>query len=453
MKLLDIIFGEKKKAKKSVQHALCTVARKPAEAKPRLDKHFEDLPKKQPAATNAKGQPRVDPVTAEPVFRGPICADDEHDFVHPYPHKCRKCGLPLQWNEDNISQYMGSYIDGTAYQWTRSMDRSSSVSFSLSSGDRPVFSANCDFSSLKIRNALNGSRDGWMQPQYPSNYFEPRNIPLSGTDIGRLKDFFNNCDFSAWETPVHYVENHDAPGFSVKQRFTCTFPDGRKFTCLDPDNAEFEQLVTMLKEMAGRNARAEDQAFVQAMLKETEKKQKHIYWLISCSRSMEENHAELLRQGVPFFHYMITRAMRQSQNTNKELLVNVIQFADGAVWSTKEPVPESEYQWEYLPAGNRNDLGAAISLLTQRFETLPEPKREMFPIVALVLDGPVTDDWKKAIKQFRSLPGVEKHVLIVVLALSDQVDKKQLEKQGCIVYDINSLDDIMNELDSPLFGY
>ena len=56
-------------------------------------------------------------------------------------------------------------------------------------------------------------------------------------------------------------------------------------------------------------------------------------------------------------------------------------------------------------------------------------------------------------KKFRSLPGVEKHVLIIVLALSDRVDKKRLKKQGCVIYDIHSLEDIMNELDSPLFGY
>ena len=108
---------------------------------------------------------------------------------------------------------------------------------------------------------------------------------------------------------------------------------------------------------------------------------------------------------------------------------------------------------EYLPAGNRNDLGVAISLLTQRFETLPEPKREMFPIVVLVLDSPITDDWQNEMKKFQSLPGVEKNVLTIVLALGDQVDKKRLKKQGCIVYDINSLDDMMNELDSPFWGY
>ena len=387
------------------------------------------------------------------LFRNHICMDNDHDFVRPYPLTCRKCGLILRWNEQNIRKYIGSYFENVSYQWTPYMDEKEIASFSISAGDRPVFSANCDFSRLTIRNALNGSRDGWMQSQYPSNYFEPRSIRLCETDIDKLRDFFRNCDFSVWETPVRYVENHDAPGFSVKQRFTCTFPDGRKFTCLDPDNTEFERLVALLREMAGRNARPEDQAFIQTMLKDTEKKQKQIYWLISCNRSMEEKHAELLRQGVPFFNYMITRAMRQSQNTNKELLVNAIRFADGAVWATKDPVPESEYQWEYLPAGNRNDLGVAISLLTQRFETLPEPKREMFPIVVLVLDSPITDDWQNEMKKFQSLPGVEKNVLTIVLALSDQVDKKRLKKQGCIVYDINSLDDMMNELDSPFWGY
>ena len=387
-------------------------------------------------------------------IRGPLCRNDNHNFVLSHTgFICIDCGLKLPWDAQHISKYMGSYMDNIAYQWTPRMDEKKITSFSLSTGDRPVFSASCDFSSLTIRNALNGSRDGWMQSRYPGGYFEPRSIRLCAADIDSLRDFFRRCDFSAWETPVHYVENHDAPGFSVKQRFTCTFSDEKGFTCLDPDNAEFERLVTLLREMAARNAKPEDQTFVQAMLKDTEKKRKQIYWLISCNSSMVEKHAELLRQGVPFFHYMITRAMRQSENTNKELLVNMIWFADGAAWATKAPVPESEYQWEPLSEGSRNDLGAAIRLLTQRFETLPEPKREMFPIVALVLDGPITDDWQKEMKKFRSLPGVEKHVLIIVLALSDQVDKKRLKKQGCVIYDIHSLDDIMNELDSPLFGF
>ena len=129
------------------------------------------------------------------VFRKPICKDHDHDFVRPHPLTCRKCGAILRWNEQELLLYMGSYMDDVAYQWTPRMDEKKITSFSLSAGDRPVFSASCDFSSLTIRSALNGSRDGWMQSRYPSGYFEPRSIRLCQADIDSLKDFFRRSDF------------------------------------------------------------------------------------------------------------------------------------------------------------------------------------------------------------------------------------------------------------------
>lgn len=361
--------------------------------------------------------------------------------------------MTLQWDSAYIGKYMGSYFEDVAYQWTPAMDRNDIVSFSLSAGDRPVFSVNCDFSSLTIRNSLHGSRDGWRQSQYPSDYFEPREIALNTEDIRRLRNFFENCDFSAWETPVHYVENHDAPGFSVDKSFCCTFSDGKRFTCLDPDNAEFERLVSLLREMAGNNAKKEDQAFVQRMLDDTEKKAKQIYWLISSTGSMAGKWMDLIAQGAPFFNYIVARELSRGDNANAELMVNVIRFSDGATWVTKSAVSESEYQWEPLPVGKGNDAGAAFSLLTQHFETLPEPKRKLFPIVVLVLDGPITDDWLAAQERFQSLPGVNKNVLTIALVLGDRVEKRFLKKFDGVIYHINSMEDIINEMDSPLFGF
>lgn len=441
MKLFDILLG-KKKAKPSKGNVPITPVRHPPEKKPSTDISSKTLPQKQP--------PQKKP-EREPVFRGLVCANDAHDFIRPYPLSCRKCGLTLQWDSAYIGKYMGSYFEDVAYQWTPAMDRNDIVSFSLSAGDRPVFSVNCDFSSLTIRNSLHGSRDGWRQSQYPSDYFEPREIALNTEDIRRLRNFFENCDFSAWKTPVHYVENHDAPGFSVDKNFRCTFADGKQFACLDPDNAEFEHLVSLVREIAGNNAKKEDRAFVQRMLEDTEKKEKQIYWLIS--QSLEGKWIDLIAQGVPFFNYIVARELSRGDNANAELMVNVIRFSDGAAWVTKSAVPESEYQWEPLPVGKGNDAGAAFSLLTQHFETLPEPKRKLFPIVALVLDGPITDDWLAAQKRFQSLPGVNKNVLTIALALGDRVEKKFLKKFDGVIYHINSMEDIINEMDSPLFGF
>lgn len=456
MKLFDILFCKEKKPENSAKYEPHTAARKPATMNPQSTASVniirtEICPQNNQNTATAKARPLGYTEIHVQALIGSTCADDAHDFAHPYPFKCRKCGLPLQWDSQHISKYMGSYFGDVSYQWTRFMDKNDIVSFSVSAGDRPVFSANCDFSNLIIRNCFHGSRDGWMQSQYPSNYFEPREVALEDEDIQRLRDFFNSCNFSTWRTPVHYVENHEAPGFSVDESFRCTFADGKQFACLDPDNAEFEHLVSLVREIAGNNSKKEDQAFVQRMLEDTEKKEKQIYWLIS--QSLEEKWMELMAQGVPFFNYIVAREMSRGDNANAELMVNVIRFSDGAAWVTEKAVPESEYQWEALPQGKGNDAGAAFALLTRHFETLPEPGRKLFPIVALVLDGPITDDWLAAQARFQSLPGVNKNVLTIALALGDRVEKKFLKKFDGVIYHINSMEDIINEMDSPLFGF
>lgn len=389
--------------------------------------------------------------TCLPPFCEAPCPNDSHDFASPYPFKCRKCGLTLQWDSQHIAKYMGSYFDGKSYQWTRFLDKGSIVSFSISCGNRPVLEANCDFSVLRIRNCLHGSRDGWMQSRYPKGYFEPMEIKLREADAAKLRRQLDSCNFFDWKTPVHYVENHGAPGFSVDKRFCCTFADGKQFLCLKPQNEEFDHLICLIRKIAESNAEAKDRDFVQRMLEDTQKKTKQIYWLIS--QSMEEKWMKLIAQGVPFFNYIVARELSRGDNVNAELMVNVIRFSHGAAWVTEQAVPEKEYQWEDLPYGRGNDLGAAFDLLTRHFETLPEVGRKLFPIVALVLDGPITDDWLVAQESFRSLPGVNKNVLTIALVLGDRVEKKFLEKLNGVIYHINTMEDIINELDSPLFGF
>ena len=250
------------------------------------------------------------------------------------------------------------------------------------------------------------------------------------------------------------MENHDAPGFSVEKSFRCTFADGKQFACLDPDNQAFEQLVSLLREIVVSNAAPEDLSFINRMMEDTAKKTKHIYWLISCADSMAGKWMDILAQGVPFFNYGVARDMHRGQNANADLLVNVIRFANGASWVTDAPVPEAEYHWEPLSTDSRNDVGAAFTLLAERFQTLPEPERQLFPIVVLVLDGSPTDDYRSALKYFESLPGVERNVLTVVFALGNHVDKKLLKifGKGC-VFHINSLDDFLYEIDPMLFSF
>lgn len=454
MKLFGALFGKKKKTRHVGQKSSTAPLRYPAATKPNSDAQSKSFSQKQPDAGRSALRLRESWAWEQGGFQRQACKDDNHDFAGPHPLTCRKCGLPLQWNDRQISKYMGSYFEDVSYQWTQFMDKNDIVSFSVSAGDRPVFEASCDFIHLHIRNCLNGSRDGWMRARYPAGYFEPRNLLLGKEDIQRLMDFIKNCDFFSWKTPAYCVENRNAPGAFVEKRFCCTFANGKKFACLNPDNAEFKHLVSLVREMAGNNAEKRDRTFVQRMLEDTEKKTKQIYWLISCSKSMEGKWMDILKQGIPIFHHVVSREMHNRRNANAKLLVNVICFSDGAAWVTDAPVPEEEYQWESLPIGEGNDVGAAFSLLAQRLTTLPEPKRKLFPVVILVLDGSPTDDYQSAWESVKSLPGVEKNVLTVVFALGNHVDEKLLHTfgKGCVFY-LNKIEDFICEVDPMLFSF
>lgn len=452
MKLFDIILGKKKKTQYVEQTSPTTSVRHPATRKPNSTVQGNSLPQKHPDANRSTRRPPESYALEQFAFQGLTCKDNSHDFARPYPFTCRKCGLVYGGNTEEIIKYMGSFFDDTCYQWNVNMQKTDIVSFSLSTGNRPVFEANCNFSVLTVRCCLNGSRDGWMQPQYPADYFEPKAVKLENADVSKIKEYINKCNFSAWITPEHYAENQimGACGFHVEKTFTCRFANGRKFTCLKPDNPEFKQLVSLIREMAEKNAKEEDQAFIKRMLQDTEKKEKQIYWLVS--QSMEEKWMDLIARGIPFFNYRVASDMRNGENANAELMVNVIRFSDGAAWVTENPVPEAKYQWNSLPAGRRNDLGSAFSLLTQHFENLPEPTRQLFPIVAAVLDGPITDDWLDAQARFLSLPGVNKNVLLIALIMGAKVEKGFLKTFEGVAYQINSMEDIISELDSPLFS-
>ncbi len=184
---------------------------------------------------------------------GVICADGRHDFIRPYPFRCRKCGLSCTCGDEQISKYMGSFFDGSTYRWNARLRWKRIAAFSLSTGIRPVYRVDCDFSRLRVQRCLR-SKDGWMQPEFPENFFAPREIKLCGMDRLKLKRFLMHCDFSAWETPARYAENWimGACGFHVDRMFTCQFANGRKFICLKPEREEFEQLVSLVREITGK---------------------------------------------------------------------------------------------------------------------------------------------------------------------------------------------------------
>lgn len=186
---------------------------------------------------------------------GKICADDAHDFVSPYPFRCRKCGLSCRCREQEINKYLGSYFNGSTFQWNVRLNWKRITAFSLSTGRMPVYHVECDFSHLRVQNCLQ-SKDGWMQSEFPADFLQPKEMKLRKADSLKLKKFIKSCDFSTWETPSHYAENWitGACGFHAKKMFTCQFANGRKFICLKPEEEDFEQLVSLVREIADKIA-------------------------------------------------------------------------------------------------------------------------------------------------------------------------------------------------------
>ena len=182
-----------------------------------------------------------------PASRKP-CPEDSHEFEG-HPFRCRKCGLQMQQGYGLDPEYMESFFNGVTFRWKDSFHRDRIEAFSLSSGDLPVWRAECDFQTMTARSCINGSLDGWKQPRIPASFFEKKRIHLAPAEADRLREYFRTCDFSHWETPAHYVENSvmKACGFYVKNRLTVEFADGKKFTCLQPPRKDFEALLAIVQ--------------------------------------------------------------------------------------------------------------------------------------------------------------------------------------------------------------
>jgi len=213
-------------------------------------KLFDHIWKKKIAENLRENAPQHCPQRARRA-----CANGRHDFIRPYPLLCRKCGLPCTCTEEEIGKYMGSFFDGSTYQWNAWLKGKRIAAFSLSTGVQPVYHVNCDFAHLRVQRSLR-SRDGWMQSKFPADYFAPREIKLCKEERAKLKKILKRCHFSRWETPDGYAKNWimGAAGFHVDRMFICQFANGRRFVCLKPEREEFEQLVSLVKEITGKIA-------------------------------------------------------------------------------------------------------------------------------------------------------------------------------------------------------
>lgn len=187
------------------------------------------------------------------------CPNDKHNFIQADVYtggtlyRCDKCGLEAHapmFSGMIFKEYFGSYIGGISHKWIPSDMRAEDiVSFAISFGDLPIVTVRYDGNMMKLKNSINGSRDGWMS--FPKGYFDERTIKLSDEDKNKLHECLRSLDLDSFVTSPDLFRNFGADGFCISNRFLCRFSNGKGFECLSPRCDSFNTLVKVVKSIIG----------------------------------------------------------------------------------------------------------------------------------------------------------------------------------------------------------
>lgn len=187
------------------------------------------------------------------------CPDDKHNFIKADVYtegtlyRCDKCGLEVNapsFSRMIFKEYFGSYICGISHQWIPSdMQAENIVNFAISFGDLPIVTVKYDKSVIKVKNSINGSRDGWMS--FPKGYFDERIIKISKDEKRKLYECLKALDFSSFTTSPDLFRDFVAPGFCISDSFLCRFSNGKGFECLSPHCNDFNVLVDVVQSIIG----------------------------------------------------------------------------------------------------------------------------------------------------------------------------------------------------------
>ena len=191
------------------------------------------------------------------------CPNDEHNFIEADVYtggtlyRCDKCGLEVNapiFPRMIFKEYFGSYINGISHQWISSdMQAEDIVNFAISFGNLPIVTVKYGNSVMKVKNSINGSRDGWMS--FPDGYFDERIIKISDDEKRKLYECLKSLDFSSFTTSPDLFRNFGAPGFCISHRFLCRFSNGKGFECLSPHCNDFNVLVDVVRSIIGMNSK------------------------------------------------------------------------------------------------------------------------------------------------------------------------------------------------------
>jgi uncharacterized protein YegL len=133
-------------------------------------------------------------------------------------------------------------------------------------------------------------------------------------------------------------------------------------------------------------------------------------------------------------------ALRQDPYALETAYLSIITFDSTA--SQLVPLTElTHFQMPYIESSGTTALGAALSLLAQRFDaevmkTTTEQKGDWKPIVFIMTDGMPTDDWQKGLNEFRS----RKWGMVVACAAGQAVDTNILKQITEVVVQLDTAD-------------
>ena len=83
-----------------------------------------------------------------------------------------------------------------------------------------------------------------------------------------------------------------------------------------------------------------------------------------------------------------------------------------------------------MDANGLTELGKAFDLLAAQLSIPPMPERALPPVIVLLSDGQLTDDYKKSMEKLKKLPWFRKAVKIAISIGQDADDEDLIEFTG-----------------------
>ncbi len=120
-----------------------------------------------------------------------------------------------------------------------------------------------------------------------------------------------------------------------------------------------------------------------------------------------------------------------SENTDTEIKIAALQFANGCDWMYPRPLPVEDFEWNDLNATGLTSLGAAyqelFKKLSQTSGFMQEANASCAPVMILFSDGVPTDDAKHGLEHLKTNNWYKAAIKIAV-AIGDDANKNVLKE-------------------------